>query len=122
MGQYLARFLSMSIRFSRAPASAWRQTAAMLSAELATTFAETGICRVDGAFSAEQAEAIGDVVWRHVEQRTGVRRDDPSTWSERLVIGFRRLKTKRVFEVVVGNEGVRAALDAVFGPTGWQPP
>jgi hypothetical protein len=86
-------------------------------------FADTGILRLDGAFTAAQAAAMRDTIWRHVERRTGVRRDDPSTWSPGAPhLSFKSLKRNPVFGAVVANEAVTAALDGIFGAGGWAEP
>jgi hypothetical protein len=83
---------------------------------------ETGIVRLDGAFSAADGAAIRETVWRYVEARTGIVRDGESTWSSPVRISYKGLKGRRVFAPVVANPTVECALDAVFGPGGWQPP
>jgi hypothetical protein len=45
-------------------------------------FIERGFCVVPGAFSAAQARAACAVVWRRMEEKRGIREDDPSTWPE----------------------------------------
>ncbi len=85
-------------------------------------FDETGIVRLDGALSADQAAAIRDTVWRFVERRTETRLADPSTWSTRLLVSFKALKGRHVFAPFIDNSSVREALDAIFAPGGWEPP
>ena len=95
----------------------------VLTEDVLDQFHDVGIVRFDGAFSAEQADAIREVVWRHVEQHSDVRLADPTTWTKtRPSISFKRLKRKVVFVPLIGNPSVRHALDAIFGPGGWQPP
>jgi hypothetical protein len=43
-------------------------------------FVEQGFCTLRGAFTAQQASAAADCVWRRMEQKAGIRRADPSTW------------------------------------------
>jgi hypothetical protein len=85
-------------------------------------FQRDGIVRLDGAFTADQASAIGDTVWRHVERRSDTRRSDPATWATKLQITFKPLKGKAVFAPLVDNAAVEVALDAIFGPNGWRHP
>ena len=91
--------------------------------ELRDQFRDEGIIRLDGAFAPDAALAIRDTVWHHVERLTDVRRSDPSTWTRHgSTIGFKRLRGKRVFAPPIDNPSVQGALDAVFGPDGWQRP
>jgi hypothetical protein len=45
-------------------------------------FIARGFCVLPGAFTAEQARAARAVVWRRMEEKRGIREDDPSTWPE----------------------------------------
>jgi hypothetical protein len=44
-------------------------------------FQTHGRVRVRGAFSADEAAEMRDVVWRALES-AGIRKDDPTTWSK----------------------------------------
>jgi hypothetical protein len=46
------------------------------------SFVELGYCTLRGAFTAQQAGAASDCLWRRVEQKTMIRRHDPATWPE----------------------------------------
>jgi hypothetical protein len=89
---------------------------------LAVCFQRDGVVRLDAAFTAEQAGAIRDTVWNHVERRSEIRRSDPATWTKHLQISFKALKGKAVFAPLIANPSVEIALDAIFGPSGWLPP
>lgn len=96
---------------------------APLSRDAAAELEATGVVRLDGAFSAGQAGAMRDAVWRYVERKTGLRDDDQTTWpDERLGISWRGLKRSRVFDPLTNNTAVVNALDAIFGADGWEPP
>lgn len=91
---------------------------------LASTFVDRGVVRLDGAFSREDAARIGEVVWRHLDRKLGVQRDDRSTWPSQawLPISWKGLKRNRAFEALIESPSVRSALDEIFAPAGWQPP
>jgi hypothetical protein len=90
--------------------------------DLGDRFQRDGIVRLDGAFTAEQARAIRDTVWSHVERRSEVRRLEPATWATKLQITFKPLKGKAVFAPLIDNAAVGLALDAIFGQNGWRHP
>ena len=103
--------------------AAWWKLSFVRADELRDQFRDVGVVRLDGAFSAQQASAIRDTVWRHIERRSEVRLADPTTWSpERAPISFKYLKGKLVFAPMIDNPSVLYALDAIFGCGGWQPP
>ena len=52
----------------------------VLDAEQVESFVTLGYCTLSGAFTAQQAAAASDCVWRRMEQKAGIRRDDRSTW------------------------------------------
>lgn len=52
----------------------------VLDAEQIERFVELGYCKLADAFTRQQATAARECVWRRMEQKAGIRRDDPSTW------------------------------------------
>ncbi len=52
----------------------------MLTPADVDSFVERGFCVLEGAFTARQAEAARARVWRRMEEKTGIRENDPSTW------------------------------------------
>lgn len=91
--------------------------------DVRSAFADRGVVRLDGAFGRDAAARIRDVVWRYAERRVGIGPGDRSPLpGGRLPLSWKGLKRNRVFDVLVGNPAVTAALDAVFGAGGWQPP
>jgi hypothetical protein len=54
----------------------------MLTSEQIDSFIELGYCIVPGAFTRRQAEAACEQVWRNMEKKAGIRKDDPSTWPD----------------------------------------
>ena len=78
--------------------------------------------RLPGAFTAGEAAAMVDAVWRFFERRSAVRRDDPASWTPHPAVSTKGLKRSRVFDPLVRNDSVRSALDGIFGTGGWNPP
>jgi hypothetical protein len=86
-------------------------------------FVDRGVVRLDRAFSTDVAARMGDAVWRHAERRAGVKRDDRSSWPDGwLALSWKGLKRNPVFGAIIDNRPVGEALDAIFGPAGWQRP
>jgi hypothetical protein len=90
--------------------------------EVRARFADRGVVRVDGAFSAEQAAAIRDVLWQYAGRRIGVRPDEPSTWPATgwMPMSWKGVKRRSALSAVTDNDAVGAALDAIFGDAGWE--
>ena len=91
------------------------------------TYARDGYLWVRQAFPEADAAAIATRVWNALEECTGIRRDDASTWSSAALwlengeLALKRLnRTAAVAEV--GSERVAAALDSVMGEGGWNCP
>lgn len=89
---------------------------------LRETFEEWGVVRLDRAFDEDSATRIRDAVARYAQRKTGVSLDDPSTWSQRLQLSWKSMRRNPVFDVLVGNDAVTGALDAIFGAGGWLAP
>lgn len=86
-------------------------------------FADRGVVRIDGAFRADVAARMRDVVWRYAERKVGLRPDDRSTWPDgSLQLSWKGLKRNRVFDALITNQPVAEALDVIFGERGWQRP
>jgi hypothetical protein len=93
------------------------------AAEVRSSFIERGVVRLDGAFSADAAASIRDVVWSYANRRTGVDLGDRSTWPEGpLQLSWKRVRRHPVFDIVADNRAVTDALDVVFGAGGWRHP
>lgn len=92
--------------------------------DVADRFRETGVVRVDSAFTPAEAGAIHNMVWRQVEQRSKVRLADAATWSaaEDGSFGLSALAGRSEFWPVLGNAAVQDALDVIFGSGGWHTP
>jgi hypothetical protein len=86
------------------------------------SFAETGLLRLEGALGADEVAAMREAVWRHVERRTAIRRDDRATWPERHAIGFQQLKRHSALRALLANPRLQGALDDVFACGDWARP
>jgi hypothetical protein len=82
-------------------------------------FRRRGWMRVPGAFSAEAAEAMREVVWRFLGRR-GILKDRPDTWSEERPPYLQALKSDPVFEPI-GSPRTLAAIDAALEGQPWAP-
>jgi hypothetical protein len=85
-------------------------------------FVDTGLLRVDGAIAPSALDAMRAAVWRHVEQRAGIRLEVPSSWPGSHALNFRALKRAPALRSPFDAGPVVAALDAVFGAGGWAGP
>jgi hypothetical protein len=73
----------------------------------------SGYRAIEGAFSAQEAAAIRDMVWRALAA-VGIQRDDPTTWRKERPDHLQHLKSDRVFRAV-GSNLTLAAIDEVDG-------
>ena len=91
--------------------------------DIVREFAETGVVRLDAAFPGPAAEQMTNAVWAYAERKAGLRRDDPASWPDGpLGLSWKDLKHNQAFNVLVDNDAVQTALDAVFGPSQWLQP
>jgi hypothetical protein len=91
-------------------------------AEQQRCFEQDGVVQLPGAFTAGEAAGMVGAVWRYLESRTDVRRDDAASWPPRPGVSLKRLKRNRAFDPLLQNDSVRSALDGIFGAGGWKPP
>jgi len=92
---------------------------AVLAATDLEHFADRGYVRVPGAFGADRAAAMRDVVWSALEV-DGYRRDDPATWTSDPQ-HLQRLKRNPVFRAV-GSDRTLGAIDDLLGVGTWRRP
>jgi hypothetical protein len=83
-------------------------------------FRNHGWARLKGAFSAAEAAAMREAVWR-VLSRRGIRQDNPATWKEERPVHLQELKDKPVFRAAWGKPTI-AAIDEVIEGAAWQMP
>jgi hypothetical protein len=83
-------------------------------------FQTHGWVRIEGAFSAQDAAAMRDVVWRALAA-VGIQRDDPTTWRKERPDHLQDLKSDPAFRAV-GSHLTLAAIDEVLGGQPWRRP
>jgi hypothetical protein len=83
-------------------------------------FQTHGWIHIPGAFSAQAAAAMRDVVWRALAA-VGIQRDDPATWRKERPTHLQHLKADPVF-CAVGSNLTLAAIDDVLGGQPWRRP
>jgi hypothetical protein len=93
----------------------------MLTAEQQSQFDATGICKIERAFSADEAALMRDVVWREMHRRYAIERESRSTWNNHPPTGLKTTKKSRVFAPILGP-ALRSALDDLFGAEQWTRP
>jgi hypothetical protein len=83
-------------------------------------FRTHGWVRIRGAFSADDAAAMCDVIWGALV-KVGIRRDDPSTWTNARPEHLQRLKSDSVFGAV-GTARTIGAIEEVLEGQTWRAP
>lgn len=65
---------------------------------------------------------MADAVWQFCEERTDVRRADPSTWPTGATpgLGFKKLKRHAAFRAVLAAAPTRQLLDEIYGADEWE--
>ncbi|MBM7784946.1 phytanoyl-CoA dioxygenase family protein [Tenggerimyces flavus] len=93
----------------------------MLTDAQRSEFDRTGIVKLQGVFSADDAARMREVVWSELGDLYGMRADDPSTWNgDQYLSGLKRTKKHSAFDAILGP-ALEEALDDVLGP-GWERP
>jgi hypothetical protein len=105
----LARYLLLGIVVLETPVAS---SAALPFDETLAHFRQRGWMRVPQAFTAEEASAMREVVWRALAD-AGIQRALPSTWKIERPSHLQRLKRDPVFQAV-GSVRLRAAIDEIF--------
>jgi hypothetical protein len=97
-----------------------RRIARDAQSTIAEHFKTHGWVRIPGAFGADQAAAMRDVVWRALRE-TGCEPDQPDTWREERPAHLQHLKSNPVFRAV-GSDRTVAAIDQVLAGQRWPRP
>ena len=84
-------------------------------------FERTGIAKIEGVFTADEAARMRDVVWGELRARYGIERDDHTTWDRHPPTGMRSSKKHRAFAPTRGP-ALAEAFDQLFGPDAWARP
>lgn len=90
--------------------------------DIERVFRDDGVVLLRNAFGGDDAERLREMVWRHIELSTPVRRADPTTWDSDDNFGLRAVEHRDVWHPVHANAAVVDALDRIFAPCGWLPP
>jgi Phytanoyl-CoA dioxygenase (PhyH) len=93
----------------------------MLSADQRRCFDDSGIVTLRGAIDCAAGDAMRAALWAELERRCGLREHDPASWREPRPAGFQALAKRGAF-AAMASPAVRAALDSVFGASGWLEP
>ncbi len=93
----------------------------MLTQQQHHEFDARGFIRLSGVFSAPQASAMEETLWRALERKHGVMRADRDTWHLPPALGLAKLRMLDVFEPI-GGPCVTSALDGLIGPGCWDRP
>jgi hypothetical protein len=83
-------------------------------------FRTHGWVRVRAAFDAEEAARMCDVIWDALAKQ-GIRRNDPSTWTQARPEHLQHLKRHPAFRAI-GTERTIGAIDEVMEGQPWQRP
>ncbi|MBO3749483.1 phytanoyl-CoA dioxygenase family protein [Streptosporangiaceae bacterium NEAU-GS5] len=89
----------------------------VLGPEEIERFMDSGYATVRQAFTARQAAAACECVWRRMEQKAGIRRSDPSTWPERYDIA-EHLRNAEVLECF--TDRLADAIGQLVGEHNWR--
>ncbi len=84
-------------------------------------FRATGILKIEGAFSADDAARMRDVVWNELRRRYEIERDDSATWHRHEPTGLRTSKKSGAFAPIC-SAPVVDVLDALLGTGAWGRP
>jgi hypothetical protein len=93
----------------------------MLSATQLREFERDGIVKVPGAFGADDAARMRDVLWAELTKRHGMDPDDRSNWTTLRPTGLKTTKKHPVADAILGPP-LRSVLDHLLGSGGWVEP
>jgi hypothetical protein len=79
-------------------------------------FIDDGFCALRGAFTAGQAAAASECVWRRMREKAAIVRSDPATWPSSYDIE-EQLNDPEVLTCF--NDRVAAAVEQLTGPGRW---
>ena len=84
-------------------------------------FFERGFTRVAGALPQDLAANMVSRIWRALEERQGMRRNDATTWIEGSVRGIGDLNREQEFRPF-GSPEIVSVIDDLLGKGNWQQP
>jgi hypothetical protein len=92
-----------------------------LSPEQHDEFERRGILRLPGFYPKPAIDMMADRLWANLEQRFGMRRDRPDSWTVVSPAGFQALKHSGAF-AALGSAKLFRLADALLGEGGWDKP
>jgi hypothetical protein len=99
-----------------ATAAGGAKPSTVLTQEQIQSFIDVGYCVLRDAFSARQAAAACRCVWRRMEQKAGIRENDPASWPEAYDIE-EHLDDPEVLDCFTDRLAV--AVNQLLGPGRW---
>jgi len=91
--------------------------AEVLTPEDIECFIESGYAMVRGGFTARQAAAACQCLWRRMEEKAGIRESDPSTWPDKYDIE-EHLSNPEVLDCF--TDRIADAIEQLTGPGRWR--
>lgn len=92
-----------------------------LTSEQRTEFEATGVVRLPGFFAPAVIDTMADRLWADLEQRYGMRRDRPESWTVAFPTQFQALRQSGAFRGF-GSPELMQLADAMLGAGHWQEP
>jgi hypothetical protein len=93
----------------------------VLGADQLAELDRTGVLKLPGMFTADDAARMRDVVWKELFRRYGIDRSDAATWGSHPPTGMKTSKRHRAFAPILGPD-VRRVFDDLFGADRWVGP
>lgn len=84
-------------------------------------FGESGIIRVDGAFSADAADSMSELIWTLFGHHFGMRREDPRTWGIFRKRPLDSIGAAPLFDEIL-TDRLAAVVDEILGAGAWDWP
>lgn len=82
------------------------------------TYMRDGMLRLPGSFANVDTKRIADALWRDLERRFAIGRDQPDRWKGKHPAQFQEFSASGVFEPFA--PGAESLADAVLGPGVWR--
>jgi hypothetical protein len=94
---------------------------APLSADDLRRFKDQGFVRLPAAFDPAAALRMQDFMWKFIEEKQGVRRDDPATWFPPRNLKLNKTTHHRIYDAI-GSDRLFSAADQLLGAGTWNRP
>lgn len=93
----------------------------MLTAEQRSEYQELGLVRLPGAVESDLAGQVRDRIWALLDERFGIRSEDPASWKRVNAKAVKPLRKAGAFGVMAAAP-VREAVDGLLGEGRWYEP